>query len=133
MPEPNSTLPPAATTKGTIATDLMPAPQGGVQPASSEQIPQPRNQKGTAGLQQLWGNSLPYRGWKCIFQKSRPNPLPRAPPCLGRQQRRLGCVCSLGIAIRWLAPMIRQKSSRRTLGGHFLPLHPFPASQGPNQ
>ena len=30
IPEPNSTLPPAATTNGTIATDLMPAPQGGV-------------------------------------------------------------------------------------------------------
>ena len=30
MPEPDSTLPPAATTTGTIATDLMPAPQGGV-------------------------------------------------------------------------------------------------------
>ena len=29
-PEPDSTLPPAATTNGTIATDLMPAPQGGV-------------------------------------------------------------------------------------------------------
>ena len=29
-PEPNSTLPPAATTTGTIAMDLMPAPQGGV-------------------------------------------------------------------------------------------------------
>ena len=30
MPEPDSTLPPAATTNGTITTDLMPAPQGGV-------------------------------------------------------------------------------------------------------
>ena len=30
MPEPNSTLPPAATTNGTVAADLMPAPQGGV-------------------------------------------------------------------------------------------------------
>ena len=29
-PEPNSTLPPAATTKGTVTVDLMPAPQGGV-------------------------------------------------------------------------------------------------------
>ena len=30
MPEPNSTLPPAATTTETVAADLMPAPQGGV-------------------------------------------------------------------------------------------------------
>ena len=30
MLEPNSTLPPAATTNGTVAADLMPAPQGGV-------------------------------------------------------------------------------------------------------
>ena len=30
MPEPDSTLPPAATTNGTVAVDLMPAPQGGV-------------------------------------------------------------------------------------------------------
>ena len=30
IPEPDSTLPPAATTNGTITTDLMPAPQGGV-------------------------------------------------------------------------------------------------------
>ena len=30
MPEPDSTLPPAATTNGTVAADLMPAPQGGV-------------------------------------------------------------------------------------------------------
>ena len=30
MPEPDSTLPLAATTEGTITTDLMPAPQGGV-------------------------------------------------------------------------------------------------------
>ena len=29
-PEPNSTLPPAATTNGTVTVDLMPAPQGGV-------------------------------------------------------------------------------------------------------
>ena len=29
-PEPDSTLPPAATTTGTITADLMPAPQGGV-------------------------------------------------------------------------------------------------------
>ena len=30
MPEPDSTLPPAATTNGTVAADLMPAPQAGV-------------------------------------------------------------------------------------------------------
>ena len=30
MPEPHSTLPPTATTKGTVAADLMPAPQCGV-------------------------------------------------------------------------------------------------------
>ena len=30
MPEPDSTLSPAATTDGTVAADLMPAPQGGV-------------------------------------------------------------------------------------------------------
>ena len=30
MPEPNSTLPPAATTNGTITANVMPAPQGGV-------------------------------------------------------------------------------------------------------
>ena len=30
MPEPNSTLPPAATTNGTVTADLMQAPQGGV-------------------------------------------------------------------------------------------------------
>ena len=30
MPEPDSTLPPAATTTGTVAADLMPAPEGGV-------------------------------------------------------------------------------------------------------
>ena len=54
-------------------------------------------------------------------------------PCQGRKRLRLGCVPSPGTAIHWPAPMIRQKSSQWTLGGHFLPLHPFPASHGSNQ
>ena len=49
-------------------------PRWSVPPASSEQISQPQNQKGTAGrLQQLRGNSLPYWVWKCIIRKPRPN------------------------------------------------------------
>ena len=56
-----------------------------------------------------------------------PSKCPNSPPCPGRQRLRLGSIPSPGIAICWLAPMIRQ-----SLGGHFLPLCLFPVSQGPN-
>ena len=61
-----------------------------------------------------------------------PSMCPNSPPCPGRQRPRLGHIPSPGIAIYWLAPMIRRKSSQQTSGGHFIPLCPFPASQGPN-
>ena len=82
------------------------------------------------------GQLSPLSGMAVCHSEASPQPPsmhPNSPPHLGRQRWRLGCIPSLGIAIRWLTPMIRWKSSRWTSGGHFLPLHPFPASQSPNQ
>ena len=69
MPEPDSTLPPAATTNGTVATDLMPAPQGGVH-CQRQVSKSPSHKIKKAWLdnsQQLRGNSVPYLGRSASF------------------------------------------------------------------
>ena len=115
MPEPDSTLPLAATTNGTIATDLMPASQGGVchqcQVSKSPSLKPKRHGWMTPTAP---GQLSPLSGMEaCLSEASpqSPSTCPNSPPCPGRQRRRLGCIPSLGIAICWLAPMIRQKSS----------------------
>ena len=81
MPEPDSALPPAATTTGTVTVDLMPAPQGGVrhQRQASKSPSHKIKKVRLDDSQQLRGSSLPYRGWKRVIQKPRPNSLPCTP------------------------------------------------------
>ena len=114
-PEPDSTLPPAATTEGTIAADLMPAPQGGVchqrqaSKSSSREIIKAGWMTPTAP-----GQLSPLLGMAVHHSEASPqlpSTCPNSTPCLGRQRWKLGCIPSLGIAIRWLALMIRWKSS----------------------
>ena len=134
-PEPDSTLLPAATTEGTITADLMPAPK--VECTTSikrANLPATKSKRHSWMTPTAPGQLSPSLGTEARHSEASPQLLsmcPNSPPRLGRQQPRLGCIPSPGIAICWLAPMIRWKSSRRTSGSHFLPLHPFPASQGP--
>ena len=130
MPEPDSTLLLAATTTGTVTADLIPAPQGGLH--CQRQVKSKRHGWTTPTA---LGQLSPLSGMEAHHSEASPqlpSTCPNSPPHLGRQRLRLGHVPSPGIAICWLAPMIRWKSSQQTLGGHFLPLRPFPASQGPN-
>ena len=81
------------------------------------------------------GQLSPIRDGSTLFRSLTPTPIrvPQFTSTSGKAKTKAR-VHSLSRDSDSLAgPMIRWKSSHRTLGGHFLPLHPFPASQGPNQ
>ena len=108
MPEPNSTLPLAATTEGMVAMDLMPAPQGRVcrqhqvSKSPSHKIEKARLDDSNSSRATLFliGDSSASLRSPTQLPSTRPN----SPPCLGRQQLRLGHVHSPGTPIRWPAP-----------------------------
>ena len=113
-PEPDSTLPLAATTTGTIAADLMPAPQGGVRhQCQASKSPSHEIKKAWLDDSNSSGQLSPLLGTEAHSSEALPqlhSACPNSPPCLGRQRPRLGHIPSPGIAIHWLVPMIRRKS-----------------------
>ena len=136
MPEPDSILLSTATTTGTVAMDLMPAPQGGVcHQCQASKSPSSKIKKAWLDDSSSSGATLSLiRDGSTSFRSLTPTPFhtPQFTSMPGKATTKAR-VCSLSRdSNHWLAPMIRRKSSQWTSGGHFLPLHPFPASQGPN-
>ena len=88
-PEPDSTLSPAATTNGTVATDLMPVPQGGV--CHQHQV----SKSPSCKIKKAWLDDSNSSGTTLSLIRTEAHPLealpqpplacPNSPPCPGRQ------------------------------------------------